>query len=166
MNVIPVFAIPASFSRPPDTNAYAAGDLVANDVDAADVVPLSWVLGGIQRDGYYITGVRLKFDHPSVTNAQFRVHLYKATPTIGTTGDNGVFGSVVTGYASWIGSFDVTLVALHADGAVGIAVATEGVIEPSIIQSGHTVYGLVEARAAYSPKNAGLVTAELLVEGA
>lgn len=161
-----------NFTRPSDTNVYAAGDLVANSTSAASVVPMSWAvsLAGYNAASFYVTGVRLKMDDPDVTNAQFRVHLYKTAPTFTSSGDNGVYGTVVaTGNASWLASFDVTFVALHADGAVGIAVPTEAMMVPQLLVSQIpgspvTVYGLIEARAAYTPKSAGVITAELLVE--
>lgn len=154
-----------NFTRPADTTVYAAGDLVANSTANASVVPLSWTPNP-QRAGFWVTGVLLRFDKSDVANASFRVHLYSATPTFVTAGDNSAFSTVVaTGYASWIASFDATLVMKDAAGAAGIAVPTEGLIRPQMLAEGATVYGLVEALAAYTPKSAGVITAQLLVEG-
>lgn len=161
-----------SFTRPSDTNVYAAGDLVANDTAAASAVPLSWRLGVAKDDklSFYLPGIRLKLDKNSVTNAQFRVHIYKAKPTFTSSGDNGVFGTVVaTGYTDWLSSYDTTILNLQADGVSGIAVPTSGLIAPQRItglapESYVTLYGLIEALAAYTPKSAGVITAELLLE--
>jgi hypothetical protein len=161
--------VSANFTRPSDTNAYAAGDLVANNTSAGSVVAMSWVVSPAypRASGYspvYISGVRLHASKATVTAASFRVHLYSASPTFTSSGDNGVFGTVVaTGNANWLASFDVTMVALHADGASGIAVPTEGVVVPQV-PSGGTVYGLIEALAAYTPSSAEVFTAELLLE--
>jgi hypothetical protein len=160
-----------SFTRPGNATPYAAGQLVANNTVAASVVPMSWRVGNATDDKHtlYVTAVRFKYDDPDVTNASFRVHLYKAAPAVATTGDAGVYGSVVSGYADWLGSHDVTAVALHADGAAGLAVPTEGAILPyhltSLIPGSPVVlYGLIEARAAYTPKTSGVIACELLVE--
>lgn len=160
-----------SFIRPADTTAYTAGDLMA-DVTTSSVTPLSWRIGSTVTDkqSFYVAGVRLKLDKNSVTNAQFRVHLYKAIPTFTSAGDNSAFGTVVaTGYASWIGSYDAQIVNLQADGVAGIAVPTEGLVAPQHITgldpgSSVLLYGLIEVLAAYIPKSAGTITAELLLE--
>ena len=157
-----------AFTRPSDTTAYAVGDLVANNTAAASVVPMTWRVGSAtdSKHTVYVTSVRLKVDKASVTNAQFRIHLYKAIPTFTSAGDNGVFATVVaTGYASWLGSFDVTALAVMADGVVGHAVPTEGTILPYHLTgldpgSPVVLYGLIEALAAYSPNSASVITAE------
>lgn len=159
----------ANFTRPSNATQYAIGDLVANNTAAASVVAMSWTvpLPDSSKNGYagfYVAGVRLhKSDH-DLTSASFRVHLYSATPTFTSAGDNGVFSTVVaTGNANWLGSFDGTCVAAHADGDSCICVPTEGVIPPQLI-GGATVYGLIEALATYTPASAEVFTAELLVE--
>ncbi len=173
VQVLTGIAAPSSnFTRPGDTNVYAAGDMVANNTAAASVVPLVWRVANAKANSaasFYVTGVRLRLDKSDVTSAQFRVHLYKALPTFTSSGDNGVFGTVVaTGYADWVASFDVTIVAKHADGVAGVAVPTEGMICPQLVagtpESPVVLYGLIEALAAYTPKSAGVITAELLVE--
>lgn len=157
-------AISANFTRPSNTTQYAVGDLIANNTAAASVVPLSWAASP-QRAGFYVVGVRLhKSDH-DLTSAQFRIHLYKASPTFTSAGDNGVFSTVVaTGNSDWLGSFDGTMVASHADGDSVVCVPTEGVILPAALAAGTTIYGLIEALATYTPASAEVFTAELIVE--
>lgn len=161
-----IVANPASsFTRPPDTTAYAVGDLIANSVTAGSVVPMSWLGPATAGWSYYIAGIRLAMTGTVLTNAQFRIHAYSAAPTIATTGDNGVYKTVVTGATTWIGSFDGTMVAAHADGCDVICVPTEGLVCPvAPSASGTTVYGLIEALAAYTPISAGVFTATLLLE--
>ncbi len=156
--------IAASFIRPSDTTAYAAGDLVANSTTAASVVPLSWTPNK-QRAGFWLKGVRLRIDKSDITNAQFRVHLYSAIPTFVTAGDNSAFSTVVaTGYASWLCSLDATFAMRDAAGAAGMALPGSAVILPQPFDADATIYGLVEALAAYTPKSASVITAELLAE--
>jgi hypothetical protein len=155
----------ANFTRPADTTQYAVGDLVANSTTAGSVVAMSWSPFPV-RAGGWITGARLRIDKSDVTSASFRLHLYTATPTFVTGGDNSAFSTVVaTGYASWLASFDATLQAIDAAGVSGIMAPTEGLVAPCNCLQGALVYGLLEARGTYTPKSASVLTVELLVEG-
>jgi hypothetical protein len=163
-----------SFTRPADTTAYAAGDLVANSVTAGSVVAMSWANVAPEAarqnsySSFYIPAVRLRKSTASVTNAQFRVHLFQATPTFVTNGDNSAIATVVaTGAANWLGSYNGTFVAAIADGAIVNCLPTENAAAqrlPFLMASGSTVYGIVEALAAYTPGNAEVFTVQLLVE--
>lgn len=77
-----------SFTRPADTTAYAANDLVANSTTAASVVFPNWGLKHVQ-GGFKIIGVRINKSNPVVTNAQFRLWLFGSDPGVPTNGDNG-----------------------------------------------------------------------------
>ena len=165
MQITLISAPSANFTRPADTTQYASGDLVANSTTAGSVVPMSWTPFPI-RAGGWITGARLRIDKSDIANASFRLHLYSATPTFVTAGDNSAFSTVVaTGYASWLASFDATLAAIDAAGVAGIMVPTEGLVAPLALTQNATIYGLLEARGAYTPKSASILTVELLVEG-
>jgi hypothetical protein len=163
----------ASFTRPADTTQYAVGDLVANNTAAASVQAMPFDMGPADADGnkkLHIAGARLHASKNSVTAASFRLHLYSATPTFTSAGDNSAYGTVVaTGNANWIASFDVTLRALHADGASGIMTPTEGAIEPQLLTGGNPgspviVYGLLEALDVYTPSSGETFSVRLLVE--
>ena len=156
-------SITATFTRPSDTNVYASGDLVANSTTAASVVPMSWVVPG--KPVFQVPAIRLQKSGATVTNAQFRIHLFlTTTPTIATTGDNAAFASVVTGFGSWFGAYDGTMLGL-ADGGVCDCVPISGVIRPDLIATpGDLIYGLVEARAAYTPASAEVFVATLIQE--
>lgn len=157
-----IYTPSVSFTRPADTTAYAIGDLVANSVTAASVVPLTWpaTISG----SFYPAGIRLAKTGTSLTNAQFRIHLYKATPTIATTGDNASYKADVSGNANWLGSFDGTMVAGHADGCAVVCAPTEGLVAPSTIGEQTAVFGLIEALAAYTPASAEVFTVTPLME--
>lgn len=165
------FGVTDTFTRPGDTTAYASGDLVANSTSAGSVLPLifrsdtSEVPNGAL-NGCYFPAIRCHKSTNTVTNASFRIHLYLVLPTFTSAGDNSAFSTVVaTGNTSWRGSYDITFSHASADGASGIAVPSDGVIFPmNIVPAGNPVYGLVEARAAYSPGNAEAFQFRLLVE--
>lgn len=152
-----------SFTRPSNTTQYATGQLMANSVTAGSVVVPSF--SNFSRTGsFYPVAVVMQKSATSTTSAQFRVHLYSVAPTIATTGDGGVYNSVVTGNAGWIGSYDGTMQASHADGASVTCVPTEGLIDPFATGQNPTIYALIEVRSTYTPASAETITLRLVLE--
>jgi hypothetical protein len=151
----------ANFTRPADTTAYASGDLVANSTTAGSVTPLSLTCGRAS-SGSGATGlirrIKIHKTNTGVTSASFRVHLYSASPTC-TNGDNGAW--LTTQAAGYLGAFDVTVDRAFSDGAAGVGAPVTG---SDVAFTTQTVYALVEARGAYTPGNAEVitVTAEVL----
>lgn len=152
----------SNFNRPADTAAYASGDLVANSTTAGSVTPLSWSTAArVSAGSFMVRRARLKKSATSTTNATFRLHLYSSSPTI-ANGDNGAYSTTHSGY---LGAFD-----LDITGSTGRTFSdSSGVIgAPSVgseinvkLASGQTIYGLLEARAAYTPASAETFTVEL-----
>ncbi len=142
----------ASFTRPADTTAYASGDLVANSTTAGSVTPLAFVLGGFSGLGHFrVVRARMYKTTTTTTNASFRIHLYQASPSV-TNGDNGAWLS--SGAADWLGSIDVTSMLAFSDGAAGTGSLPAGSEAFIRNKTGATIYGLIEARAAYAPGSA------------
>lgn len=147
--------IQASFTRPADTTAYAAGDLVANSTTAGSVVPLSFT-NAVRTAGdcLRIERVRIEKTGTSLTNATFRLHLFEASPTP-TVGDNGVYNSSGTlatnNTLNMAGTFPVTMIWAGSDGAMGIGVPTTGSGATASPTSGTTLFGLLEVTSAYTP---------------
>jgi hypothetical protein len=146
-------AISATVTRPADTTAYASGDLVANSTTAGSVTPLSFTDFARAGAGAKVRRVRIDASKADITNASFRVHLYTSSPTV-ANGDNGAISSTASG---WVGSVDVTVGQLFSNGASGAA-TTE------INAKATTLYGLIEARGAYTPASGGTFTVTLEVE--
>lgn len=146
----------ANFTRPSDTTAYASGDLVANSTTAGSVTPLTFTsavraAGGVTR----VERIRLRKSGTSTTNASFRVHLYSSSPTA-ANGDNGAFSTAVSNY---IGAVDVVIDRAFSDGAAGAGVPLVGSAMTFTIPSGTSLFGLIEARAAYTPASGEVFTA-------
>lgn len=146
----------ASFTRPADTTAYAAGDLVANNVTAGSVVPMSLTAARKAAGSFMLRRCKLHKSTAGLTNAQFRIHLFRATPATITNGDNGAFS--VSGVGDYLGAFDVTIDRAFTDGAAGFGVPVAGSEITVKLASGQTIAALIEARAAYSPGNAEVFT--------
>jgi hypothetical protein len=149
-----IWNLQASFTRPNNTTAYAAGQLVANSTTAGSVAPMQFQIGGNSIPGMTrLTRVRLAKSGTTVANANFRVHLYGAQPTP-ANGDGGTYTTDQA--ANYLGniSVDMTTVpgASHlSDGAVGQGAAAAGSELLIRLQAGRTIYALIEALAAYTP---------------
>lgn len=150
----------ATFTRPADTTAYASGDLVANNTVAASVVAMTFAVDNCTGRGK-VRRARIAKSAASLTNAQFRLHLYTAAPTA-TNGDNGVWLTTTSGYLGSL-SMAAAMSKAFSDGAqdaatpdVGSEIEFSGVNGP-----GAVLYGLLEARGAYTPASAEVFTVAL-----
>jgi hypothetical protein len=146
-----------SFNRPADTAVYASGDLVANSTTAGSVVPIT-ITGAARVTGAngWLTGLRLTKSSATLTNATFRVHIFRNIPATITNGDNGVF--LVSGVAALhICYVDIVMDLAFTDGAKGSAAPSRNVCGFSTSGSAN-LYALIEARAAYTPTSAETFT--------
>lgn len=148
-----------NFTRPADTTAYAVGDLVANSTTAGSVVPLSWTAARTSGGNFFVRRARLYTSSTSITNSNFRLHLYTSSP-VPVNGDNAAWSTPVSG---WVGALDITVNEAFSDGAAGVGVPNNGSEIGVALSSGTTLYGLVEARAAYTPTSAEVITVALEV---
>src|SRR5713226_10735246 len=113
-----------TFTRPNNATAYASGQLVANSTTAGSVVPLAIQVQGNSMPGCTrITRVRLTKSNISPTNANFRVHLYGASPTV-ANGDGGIWSSNQA--ANYLGSIDVPSMKAFTDGCCDVGAAPAG----------------------------------------
>ena len=145
-------ALSSNFTRPSNTTQYASGDLVANSTTAGSVTPLSYTIGGKQEG--YVKRAKVKKSDTSTTNASFRLHLYDASPTC-SNGDNGAW---LTTNSSYLGSIDITVDKAFADAAQGEGVPAVGSEVAIPNGTDQIIYGLLEARAAYTPASAEVFT--------
>lgn len=157
---VPVISASASASvtRPADTVAYASGDLLANSTTAGSVVPLSFQVNRGPGLHVRVRRVRINKTGTSVTNAAYRVHLFKGSPTP-ANGDNGAFST--DNAATYVGQVDVTVAQAFTDGAWGAA-TTEINFAPAA--NGSTIYGMIEVRGAYTPISGEVFTVTLEVD--
>lgn len=149
--------VSANFTRPSDTTAYASADLVANSTTAGSVTPLSFSAARYSGGSGMIRRARLLKTATSITNASFRLHLYGSSPTV-TNGDNAAWLSIT---ADYLGSIDFIFGVTFSDDAMAVGVPSVGSEIPFIPASGSTIYGLLEARGAYTPASAEVFTVYL-----
>ena len=148
----------ANFTRPADTTAYAIGDLVANSTTAGSVAPLQFTVARIAAGSGMIRRARLRKTGTGIVGTNFRLHLYRSTPTP-SNGDNGVW--LTNQGANYMGAFDITLDRVFTDGASGNGIPILGSEINFKLPSGQVVFGLLEARGAYTPVSAEVFTLEL-----
>lgn len=167
-----LYRVASSFTRPADTTAYTAGDLVANSTTAASVTPLSWTITRTVQGLIKVKRAILRKSNNSITNADFHLHLFNASPTIATNGDNAAFLSIVSGYDKSLGTIWLDATLRYADGAVAVGCPLDSsdtyfplemIVAPA---AGRIIYGLLSVEAAYTPASGETFTVELEVERA
>lgn len=157
----------ASFSRPNNTTAYGAADLIANSATAASVSPMEFIVTHSVAGGARIRRARMYKSQDSLTNATFRLHLFRTSPTVGG-GDNAAI-AVTTAVTTWLGTFAFDMTSgnspdvFSTGGNVDAAVPLNGTDINVRLTSGTSVYGLLEATAAYTPAANETFTVELEV---
>jgi hypothetical protein len=154
-----VFTPSETVTRPADVTAYASGDLVANSTVAGTVTPMSFKVARDAKRGVVVPRCRISKSGTNVTNAAFRLHLYAESSTP-ANGDNGAFSTNKAG--KYLGYLDVASMQAFSDGAAGIGVPGQGsamLMQP--VAGSLVLYGLLEARGAYTPASAEVFTVTL-----
>lgn len=154
----------AELTRPTDTNAYAIGDAIANSTTAASVTPLQFTVARGTGGAGRINGAQLMVDSATAFGA-IRLHLFNTTPfaAAGFQADNAAlaltYTAIKTGSAgsnpNYIGYIDFpTFTALSASAvANGVCDLTE--LNFDTASGSSVIFGLLEARAAFTPANGG-----------
>jgi hypothetical protein len=149
--------ITGSFTRPADTTAYASGDLVANSATAGSVVATELrAVGAYPQGASIVRRAVLRKSGTGVTNAAFRIHLYRGLTITAANGDNAAWST--NQVANYLGALDVTVDRAFTDGAFGSGVPVVGSELMIRLTTGQSVYALVEARGAYTPASAEVFT--------
>ena len=147
-----------TLTRPSDTTAYAAGDLVANDTDAVDVTNRIFTFPRF-RGPLRIRKWLMEKTDADVANASFQMHLFTAAPTYTSAGDNGLFATVgVTLTGTYLGTLAMTAMYASSTFAHGQGAPIVGdyvTWEPSWSGDVALLYGVMIAAAAYQGASAG-----------
>ena len=139
-----------TITRPNDTTAYAAADLVANSTTAGSVTPFRfYVPRGIGKN-LVIKGHRIKkSDASDVANATFNVWLFGSSPTV-ANGDNGALSADLVA-ANFLGKQAGAAMLAGTDDAISCVSFTDSSWLYHYLGAADSIYGLLEATAAYSP---------------
>ena len=154
-----VITTSASFTRPNDTTAYAANDLVADSTTAGSVTPMTFILPTGVGNSVVVRGVKVQKSGTTATNGNFHLRLYGASPTC-ANGDNGAWS---TSLSSYLGKVDPAIVEAFTDGCANVSTFAEGSDLYFRITSSK-IYGLLVADAAYTPAAQEVFTITLYLE--
>lgn len=158
-----IFETSSSFTRPADTSQYAQNDLVANSTTAGSVVPLVWK---VPLNGAKLWRVNLSKSSTTVTNASFRLHLYKDSPTA-ANGDNGAWSTTVSGYLGFIDIVGTSPAFTDSATASGVWI-NNSVFAPFMLlaDKDRKIYGLLQNTTAtgYVPTSGEVFTVSLIGE--
>lgn len=141
-----------SFTRPADTTAYTAADLVANSTTAGSVVPMQFKTP----NGGRIERVRLTKTNTVLTNATFNLYLYESSPTV-TNGDNGAFSSTESGFLGVV-ALNASTSQTTSDKATVVAT-----VSPPIYTTGN-IFGLLRAEGTYTPTSGEVFNVTLFLK--
>ncbi len=164
----------ATFTRPANTTAYAAGGMIANSTTPASVVPMSFVLDNCFPVGQFrLTRARIVKSGTVITNANFRLHLYQAVSPVAQTGSGDGSAYLTNGALNWLGNIDIAsmigptaALSAFSDGSSGTGscpAGSEMMIRTTVGGGGSppVIYGLLQALAAYTPISAEVFTVTL-----
>lgn len=165
----------ASFIRPANVTAYAAGGMVANSTTPASVVPMKFTLDNcFPLAQFRLTRARVVKSGTVITNATFRLHLYQALPVVQAgSGDGSAY--LTDSSAQWLGNIDVSsmvgptgALSAFSDGSAGTGSCPAGseILLRAIAANGGAppvIYGLLQALGAYTPISGEVFTTTLEV---
>ncbi len=138
-----IFECSAFFTRPNDTTAYAANDLVANSTTAGSVVPMTFRIPS--GPGVEVYAVRMVKSGATATNASFLLSLFGDSPTV-TNGDNGAYAPT---QSKPLGDYTLDLTgSVFSDDAAKFNGSAYGMFRTD---ADRKVYGLLKAVGAYTP---------------
>lgn len=145
--------IRASVTRPANTTAYAAGDVVNGD---GVTVPVT-LTAAARKDGGggVIESVGLLTNNVTVTNGTFRVHFFNASHTIAA--DNAAFASLYANRAAYIGFADLTILVADSASATAAAVNVDVNLPFQCASGSDDLYAVIVATGAYTPASGQVV---------
>jgi hypothetical protein len=151
--------IAASFTRPADTTAYAALDVVGPAVTAnVTFTAVAREAGG----SGYIVGLRL-WTNQSTNVAQFKVHFYHTAPT--AIADNAAFTLLWANRDKRIGSVTLPTAATEGTGSDAASASDFTLRIPyKAAAASQDIYAIVETLTIFTPASAQVFYIELAVE--
>ena len=165
-----VVAPGVELTRPADTNAYAVGDAIASTTVAGDVTPLTFAAANEPGFVGRIVGARLITDTATATGAM-RLHLFNTTPFAvgGFQADNAAlaltYTALKTGSAgalpNYLGWIDFSSFVAHSASSVAVGACDQTELYFDCPATSSLIYGLLEARAIFTPASAQRFSAVL-----
>ena len=157
-------------TRPSDTTAYAIGDAIANSTTGSAVVPLQFTVARANSFTGRVIGAQIVTDSATAFGA-IRLHLFDTTPfaAAGFQADNAAlaltYTALTTGSAGtsphYLGYIDFQTFVAESASAVAIGACDQTELVFDCAASSQVVFGLLEARAAFTPASGQKFTVAL-----
>lgn len=155
------------FTRPANSTAYTAGDIVADSTTGGSYALKFPVLSPVGK----IIAARMEADTSVATNGTFRLHFFADSAGLGRLADNAAFTPVDTVYDSLaVGYINFTLQAAGTASSQIIShyITSTAVDIPYRLPQGNSaqtkIWGVLTATAAWVPNNAGKIRITLWIE--
>jgi hypothetical protein len=145
------------FTRPANTTAYSAGQLMANSTTAASVVPLKFVFAlnnGPQN--FLLRKIRLK--HTSLQALSVTLYLFNSDPSANSGIANGDGGTFSVNESDCEGVADITTSLAFRDYYKGFGTPRTGQDFGVVVNGNSTVYGLLYVSGSYTPASAETIS--------
>lgn len=133
----------ATFTRPNDTNAYAAGDVISN----GSVMNFAGI--GAAGGRISIASAMLEIDVTSIPtgSGSFVLHLYSASPT--AIADNAAYDLPSGDRTKYLGNLTLPIQTLFT--STCISRNTAPFLDVSLAAASSSLYGILQASTAYTP---------------
>jgi hypothetical protein len=152
-------------TRPADTTAYTAGDVVSNSTSATTLIDLASAVR-VNGGSGYIVRVDLATDKKSIT-PRFRVHFFNASnPTVSV--DNAAHRGLYADVAKRLGWVDLPAMTTGTDttNSTMSRTSNDGCRLPVVAGGATTsLYALLEALDAFTPASGQKFTLTIMVDG-
>ena len=142
----------ATLTRPSDTTAYAAKDVVTDSTSSPTVLEFSDIANVVGGSGYIVKAILLT--NQSTNTSRFRLHLYHTAPT--AINDNSPFTLLWANRVNRIGYLDFVACSTEGTGSDMAQSQSDTVRLPFITSATKHLYGLLESLDAFTPASAQL----------
>lgn len=152
------------FTRPADTTAYTAGDVVSNSTSATTLIDLANAVR-VNGGSGYIVRVALSTDKKSIT-PRFRVHFFNASgPTVAA--DNAAYKELYADGAKRLGYVDMPAMITGTDTTNSdMSRTVNDTVRLPVVAGGATrsLYAVLEALDAFTPASGEKITLTVFVD--
>lgn len=156
--------VSVELTRPSDTNAYTAGDVVSNDTTTTTLLVLTNALRVAAGSGY-IVRASLTTDKKSIT-PRLRVHLFNASnPTV--AGDNVAHKEVYADAGKRLGYFDLPAMTTAVDTTNSdMSRTVDNTLRHAVVAAAatRTLYAVLETLDAFTPASGEKFTLTLMID--
>lgn len=156
----------ASFTRPANTTAYTAGDVVSNSTVASTLMKFN-AAARFNGQGGYITKVRL-FTDRKANVSQYRLYLFRTSEaSVSVPVDNLPMTTIYADFLNRIGYIDLPAVKDDADTTNSTGAYAESSITPFAFKCApddDSVYGLLVDQTGQTPASGQAFMVELVFD--